>query len=101
MKARVSSQEKELTGSKTAEELALARVQKSSEIAEGLRKEVDVERASSVALLKEVELLSKQLEDAKALGQATAAAYSSALVGFGGSLSPFCLRPLHLLFSHG
>ena len=68
LKARVSSLEKELTGSKTTKEPALARAQKSGEIAEGLRKEVDAERASSAALLKEVEPLNKQLEEAKTLG---------------------------------
>ena len=88
LKARVSSLEKELTGSKTTKEPALARAQKSGEIAEGLRKEVDAERASSAALLKEVEPLNKQLEEAKTLGQAAAAAFSSALAGFGRITSP-------------
>lgn len=61
LRARVSSLEKELTGSKTAEELALARAQKSGEIAEGFRKDVDAERVSGATLFKEVKMLKKQL----------------------------------------
>lgn len=75
--------EKGLSGSKAAKELALERAQKAKEIAEGLRKEVDTERASSASLLLEVEFVKKPLDETKALGLAAAKAYASVLTGFG------------------
>lgn len=54
-----------------------------TEIADNLRKEIDAERSSSVALLAEVKLLKEQLDGAKTLGLAAAEAYTTTLVGFG------------------
>lgn len=77
-----------MAGSKAVEGVALEKLPKASEIVENLRKEVDAEKAPSAALLLEVNLLWRQLEEAKALGFAAAEAYSSALAGFGGVTPP-------------
>ena len=44
---------------------------KAIETADNLRKEVDAERESSAALKAQVDMLTKRLEDAKAVGLAT------------------------------
>lgn len=45
--------DKALARAKEAEELALEKARKANEVIEGLRKEVDAEKASSVAVLTE------------------------------------------------
>ena len=50
-----------------------------------LRREVDAERESGVALKAQVDVLSKRLEDAKSIGLAAAELYVGALEQFGGS----------------
>lgn len=87
LKAKAESLDKALAASKTSEGLALERAWKANNTTENLRKEIDTEKDSSAALLMEVELLKKQLEEAKTLGLAAADAYSSALAGFGGITS--------------
>ena len=75
--------DKALASAKAAENLALERAQKANKVSKNLRKEIDVERSSSVALLAEVELLKKQLDEAKTLGLSSAEACTTALTGFG------------------
>lgn len=80
-----------LSSAKAAEELALERAKKATDIADTLRREVDAERASAVELLKENGRLRKELEEAKTLGLAAAKSYTAALAEFGGvtpALSP-------------
>jgi uncharacterized protein YoxC len=67
LKAKVDSLDKALAGSKAAEQLVLERAQRVNETAEGLRKEVDVERESSGALVAQVNLLTKRLDEVKAI----------------------------------
>lgn len=73
-----------MEGSKATKALALEKAQKSREIAERLRKEVDAGRASGVGLATEVKRLKEQLDVTKAKGLAAAEVYTSALEGFGG-----------------
>ena len=49
--------EKDVVGSKAAEGIALARLQKAVDANEGLRKEIDADRSLSQALIAQVELL--------------------------------------------
>ena len=84
---------KDLAGAKAAKQLAAERVLKANETAENLSKEVDTERESSVALKAQVELLTKHLEDAKAVGLATAEVYVGALGQFGGATSSLPKEP--------
>lgn len=67
--------EKEVASSKAIEELALAHVQKANDVIDKLRKEVEVERSSSVALATQVNLLTRQLEEAKTMGLTAARMY--------------------------
>ena len=53
-----------------------------------LRREVDAERESGVALKAQVDVLSKRLEDAKCIGLVVAKLYVGALEQFGGSTPP-------------
>lgn len=78
LKAKVESLDKALTGSKATEVLALARLQKASETADSLRKEVEAEKSSSTALLAQVGLLTKRLDEAKVVGLSVAELYISA-----------------------
>lgn len=84
LKAKVDSIEKALATAKASEELALERAKKASGVADGLRKEVDVENTSSTTLLAENEQVKRLHDDAKALGLAAAKSYSLALTVFGG-----------------
>ena len=59
LKAQVKTLEKEIVGFKAMEELALARVQKAKDTNDNLRKEVEAERSSGVALAAQVSLLTK------------------------------------------
>ena len=60
---------------KAAEQLAAERALKAIETADNLRKEVDAERESSAALKAQVDMLTKRLEDAKAIQLATVELY--------------------------
>jgi hypothetical protein len=63
---------KEVDGVKATEQLAAERTLKAFEMADNLCKEVDAERESSAALKAQVDMLTKRLEDTKAIGLATA-----------------------------
>ena len=56
-KARSEALDQDFAGSKAAEGLALERARKVNETAENLRKEIDAEKASSAALVVEVDSL--------------------------------------------
>jgi hypothetical protein len=71
-----------LEGSKAAEELALERA------------EIEAEMQSSASLESQVTLLSKQLEDAGALGLSTAELYASMVGQFGGITPTLPEEPL-------
>ena len=58
-----------------------------------LRREVDAERESGVALKAQVDVLSKRLEDAKSIGLVAAELYVGALEKFGGSTPPLPSEP--------
>jgi hypothetical protein len=68
LKGKIESLSKALDGSKAAEQLALEHAQKANDATTSRSKEVDVERQSSHALGAQVELLTKHLEEAKAIG---------------------------------
>jgi hypothetical protein len=70
---------KEADGAKVVEELAAERALKAIKMADNLHKEVDAERESSAALKTQVDILTKRLEDAKAVGLAIAELYVGAL----------------------
>lgn len=83
-----------------AEQLAAERAQKANNIANNLRKEADTERQSSAALGTQVNLLTKRLEDARAVGLAAVELYANALCQFGGVISSVPSDPLaHNIFS--
>ena len=63
------------------------------EAGDNLRKEVDAERESGVALKAQVDVLSKRLEDVKSIGLAVAELYVGALEQFGGSTLPLPSEP--------
>ena len=90
----IDSLKKEVDGVKAAEQLAAERALKAIETVDNLRKEVDVERESSAALKAQVDMLTKRLEDAKAIGLATAELYAGALEQFRGSTSSMPSEPL-------
>lgn len=74
--------EKSLAGSKATEQLALERAKKAVDAADRLCKEVDAEKESSRALVTQVELLNRRLEDVKAIGLSAAEMYTYVLAGF-------------------
>ena len=83
----MDSLSKDLEGAKAVDQQAAERTLKAIEMAENLRKEVDAERESSVALKALVDMLTKCLEDAKVVGLATAELYMGALGQFGATTS--------------
>ena len=83
-----------MDGAKAAEQLAAEHAIKANETADNLRKEVDAERKSSAALKAQVDMLTKRLEDAKAIGLATAELYVGALEQFGASTSSLSFESL-------
>ena len=94
LRKNVDSLNKEVDGAKAAEQLAAERALKAIETVDNLRKEVDVERESSATLKAQVDMLTKRLEDAKAIGLATAELYAGALEQFRGSTSSMPSEPL-------
>ena len=82
-----------MDGSKAAEQLAAERALKAIEMADNLHKELDAERESSAALKAQVDMWTKCLEDAKAIGLATAELYAGALEQFRGSTSSMPSEP--------
>ena len=80
---------KEVDGTKAVE-----RTLKAIELADSLRKEVDVERESGATLKVQVDMLSKRLEDAKSIGLVAAELYVGALEQFGGSTPSLPSEPL-------
>jgi len=88
LKIQVGTLEKDVAGSKAAEELALARLQKVIDANEGLRKEIDAKKSSSQALSAQVDLLEKRLEEARAASVLAVELYRVALASFGGATSP-------------
>ena len=84
---------KEVEGAKVAERLAAERALKAIEAGDNLRREVDAERESGVALKAQVDVLSKRLEDAKSIGLVAAELYVGALEKFGGSTPPLPSEP--------
>jgi hypothetical protein len=96
----VESLGKDFDGAKAAEQLAAERAMKALETAENLCKEVNAERESSTALKAQVDMLSKRLEDAKAVGLAAADLYIGALGQFGGVASLLPPEPsAYIIFS--
>jgi hypothetical protein len=93
LQKKVDLLNKEVEGMKVAEELAMEHALKVIEMADNLRKEVDAERESSAALKAQVDMLTKRLEDAKAIGLAVAELYVGALEHFGGSTSSLPSEP--------
>jgi len=85
---------KEVDGAKAAEQLAAEFALKAFELADSLRKEVDVERESGATLKVQVDMLSKRLEDAKSIGLVAAELYVGALEQFGGSTPSLPSEPL-------
>ena len=79
---------------KATELLASKRSLKAMETTDNLRKEVDVERESSVVLKAQVNLLTQRLEDTKELRVAAAELYAGTLEQFGGSTSALPTEPL-------
>jgi hypothetical protein len=94
LRKEVNSLNKEAEGAKAAEQLASERALKAIEMANNLRKEVDAERESIVVLKTQVNLLTKRLEDAKAIGLASAELYVGTLGKFRGSMSSLPFDPL-------
>ena len=89
---------KEVNGTKAVEHLAAEHALKATETADNLRKQVDTERESSIALKAQVELLTKRLEVANAAGWPQPSFMW--LKRFGGSTSSLPSEPLALnLFS--
>ena len=84
---------KEVDGTKAAEQLAIEHALKDIEVANSLQKEVDAERESSAALKAQVDMLSKRLEDAKSIELATTELYVRALEQFRGSTPPLPSEP--------
>ena len=76
-----------MDGTKAAEQLAAERALKAIVMVDNLRKEVDGERESSSALKAQVDMLTKRLKDAKAIGLEAAKLYVGALEQFRGSTS--------------
>jgi hypothetical protein len=89
----VESLNKQVEDTKTAEQLASERSLKVVETADNLRKEVDAERESSMALKAQVNLLTQRLEDTKELGVAATELYAGTLEQFGGSTSVLPSEP--------
>ena len=80
----VDSLKREVDGAKATKQLATERAVKANETADNLHKEVDVERESCAALKAQVGMLTKHLEDTKAIGLATTELYVGALEQFRG-----------------
>jgi hypothetical protein len=74
-------------GAKAVKQLTAEHALKAIETADNLCKEVDAERDSSATLKAQVDMLTKHLEDAKAIGLAAAELYVGALEQFEGSMS--------------
>ena len=72
LQKKVDLLNKEVDGTKAAKYLAAKRAFKAIKMADNLHKEVDTKRESSTALKAQVELLTKQLEDANVVGVAIA-----------------------------
>ena len=85
LQGKVESLGKDLEGAKVVEQLTVECALKALETASNLLKEVDAERESGASLKAQVDILTKRLEDAKAIGLAAAELYSNALSQFGGS----------------
>ena len=83
LQGKLESLSKDLEGAKATEPLAAEHALKAIKMAENLRKEVDAERESNTTLKAQVGLLTKRLEDAKAVGLAAAEVYIGALGQFG------------------
>jgi hypothetical protein len=75
------------------EALAAQRASKATETVERLRKEIDAEKKSGLALQQQVGLLTKHLEAAKELGQTVVDMYIVALWPFGSSTSDLPEEP--------
>lgn len=80
--------EKDISGSKAAEELLLGRLEKGNDENERLHKQVEAERSASRALSAQIDLLTKRLKEARNVGTSAAKVYQVALAGFGGATSP-------------
>jgi hypothetical protein len=93
LRDKMESLSKDLEGAKAVEQLALERARKAIDTAEGLRKEADAERQSSRALGTQVDLLTKRLEEAKAVGLSVAKLFIGVLGEFGGVTSPLLFEP--------
>lgn len=96
---KVGSLSKALADAKAAEQLAAERAQKANNTANNLRKEADTERQSSAALGTQVNLVTKRLEDVRAVGLAAAELYANALGQFGGVISSVPSDPSAHIFS--
>jgi hypothetical protein len=70
---------KQMDDAKSAKAVAVERASKAVETAENLRKEIDAEKKSGLALQQQVGLLTKHLEAAKESGQTVVDLYVAAL----------------------
>lgn len=93
LKSKIESLSKALEGSKVAEEFSLEMAQKAMDVNEGLRKQVEAERESSSALAAQVNLLTKRLDEAKALWLSVAELYINMLGEIGGVATLLPLEP--------
>lgn len=85
---------KQAMDAKSAETLAVECALKANETSKGLRKELDAEKASGLALHQQVNLLSQRLKDAEGLALSVAKAYATALEQ--AAAPPPCQRSLLL-----
>jgi hypothetical protein len=75
LKKQVTALEKDVSGSKAAEELLLGRLEKGNDENERLHKQVEAERSASRALSAQIDLLTKRLEEARSVGTSAAEVY--------------------------
>jgi len=75
LQGKVESLGKDLEGAKVVEQLTVECALKALETADNLRKEADAKRESGASLKAQVDILTKRLEDAKAVGLAAAELY--------------------------
>jgi uncharacterized protein YlxW (UPF0749 family) len=93
LQGKVESLGKDLEGAMAAKQLTAERALEALETAENLRKEVNAERESSATLKAQVDMLTKRLEDAKAVGLVAADLNIGALGQFGGVASSLPSEP--------
>ena len=96
LQGKVESLSKDLEGAKAAEQLAAERALKALETADNLHKEVDAKRECDASLNAQVDILTKQLENAKVVGLAAVELYVGTLGQFDGVTSSLPPTLLHI-----